>query len=321
MATVASVATEPSPTGREIHRLTIFDGRLYPAYGDYGSNTGPIDVVSLDLDTQTLGASELIAATEETWTQRVIAGRLFLPYMDPRGADQLAVAATAGSWTVIDTIDPMPDHLFGVAETSDGLWLHGALGTAAVIWRSTDDGATWTTALTVAGGELARFYACAQFGDDLIALYYDGSTALAYRWASGESAWSEITSPGQMTDALCAFTHDGTAFWLGAGTGKDVGLVNTNTPVVLVQPADSGMAGAIAASLPNAEIYDACTDGTWLYLLGADGQVWRGDNAGSWSSLLTLDDSSCRSIAVDPVGGVLYFGDTAGNIKSTPIPA
>lgn len=285
--------------------------------------------MSLDIDTQILGSSELSATVEQTWTMRALDGALHVPYLDPQSTNanpengQLATSPGGGTWNVIATCSGVT-HAFDVAKTSAGLFLFGANETddQAVIWRSQDDGATWTVSLTVDAPDgapplAARFYAAAQFGDTIVALFHDDTTDRAFQWDG--AAWAEVDSPGKITDVPCTFTLNGTAFGIGIVTSKDLAYVQAPTaPVVVVQEADAVHVATIAASLPNVAIYDAATDGTNLYLLDETGPVWRGETTGTWTDVLTVDDPTVRSIAV--ADGFLYFGTTDSRILRTPIP-
>ena len=306
--------------------MTTFDGHLYPSFGDYDANTGPIDVVSLNLATQVVGSGEVTLHTEQTWTMRVIDGALIVPFLDPQGSfdtsqGQYATAASVGSWSVTIDVTPAPEHVFDVAKTVDGLFLFGASGgTNGTIWRSTDDGATWAAALTIAGSEFARFYAVAQFDEVLLAFYDDATgSPRAYQWTA--NAWSEITSPGLVTETIGPFTYQGTEFYLGLPDTKNVGTIEPNLPVVIVGPDDGEQLAAITGSFPADQmLYDGTEAEGSFYLLTAAGDVLVGDDLGQWSTLLTLTDDTVRSIAVDPDGGYLYFGTTDSRILRTPIP-
>jgi hypothetical protein len=348
VATVTPAAALSSDQGKSISRLAIFDGHLYPGYGDANLNLGPTDVVSVDLATQTLSAAEATLLTESLWTFRIIDGQLYAPYIDPRDTNehpdrgQYAVASAPGDWTVVTTVVGVT-HAFDIAETVDGLWLFGSDETqfqqppapAAIIYRSTDGGATWTESLNVPGDDFARFYAVAQFGDDLIAYFNDNEGIVnenhVYLWSAGGTEWVEITPQPQqptVSETVGPFTFNGTPFHLGIGRGKDFGVPLSNSVHgtaqklhVLVHPDDAGQHDAILATIPTNGVYDATLAGGFCWTLGDDATVLRGDTAGNWTAVCTLTDPTVRSIAVDPDGGYLYFGTTDSRILRTPIPA
>lgn len=324
-----TAAAQPGGSqGGHITRLTKFGRSLYPSYGDYGQNTGPIDLVALDLDTGLVGASEISAHTEQFWTMRVIGGKLYAPYIDPQSTNadpsngQYAVATAPGSWSVVTSVLGV-SHAFDFAETADGLWVFGASETenAADIWRSTDGGVTWAESLSVPGDGLTRFYAVAAFGDELIAFATVTPAARAWRWTAGGTEWVEITDPGEVTEVKCLYSLNEVDFWITLHDGKETGFVTAGIAplAVTLDPAD---AATIQASLPaGVLIADADTDGTHLWLLAGDQQVWRGDTSGSWTSVMTIDDQTARCLAVDLDGGFIYFGTNDSRILRTAIPA
>lgn len=254
--------------------------------------------------------------------------------MDPRDTNehpdrgQYAYATAAGDWTVVTTVVGLT-HAFDIAETIDGLWLFGSDETqfqfppapAAIIYRSVDNGATWTESLNVPGSDAARFYAAAQFGDTLIAYLDDDPTEAAYRWDAGSTEWTQIATPPQITDTPASFTLNGTPFCIGFQTAKNAAFVTPNLITLITLDEDSGQRTAITESLPSNALRDATVAGGYLWLLTVGRDVLRGDTAGNWTAILTLDDDTVRSIAVDADGGFLYFGTTDSRILRTPIPA
>lgn len=326
MATIADISGQPTEIAREIHRLPMFDGKAWPMYNDYGDNTGPTKMIPVDLGAVSVGASAVTLQTEETWVGRVLGGKFYVPFIDPRGdatVGQLAVATDTASWSVLSNVTPVPEHVFDVAETVDGLWLFGASGgSTATIWRSTDHGATWTSSLAVAGSGFARFYAAVQFGDTILAKFYDDltSTARVYRWNSGGSSWALGANPVAATDVFGPFTFEGTPFALGMATDKNTGNVVGNSPQLIIRAEDAALAATITAAIPTNHLYDGCAAGDAFYLLTATQDVLVGDDTGSWSALLTLSDDTVRSIAVDTDAGYFGFGTTDGRVLRTPIP-
>lgn len=319
---------QPTTIGKEIHRLAIFDGHLYPAFGDYDANTGPITAVSVDLATQILGSSEASLTTEETWTLHVAGGKLYVPFIDPQSigdpsTGQYAVATATGAWTTRTNVTPEPIHVFDVAETTDGLWLFGSDSAHACIWRSTDGGDTWAASFqSEPASDVDRAYRAWQIGDELIA-FVVGVHPQIQRWDG--STWTDISSgtTGSATPPAdgVGFTLDGVPFFAGVAFWKAPGNAQASVLTVCLRPEDEASRAAIEAALPTGSFYDAAADGTDFYLVGADGQVHHGTDAGVWTSVLTLNDLTVRSIAVDQAAGFFYFGTTDSRIIRTPIPA
>jgi hypothetical protein len=154
-------------TGRTIDVLHPYRGRVYYGYGDYSANTGSMsqphgtNVSSFDPAT---GATTVHLAgfkTEEVDTYRTIDGHLYVPNIDPSaGADadnsyasDAGEAGTApGTWAE-NPGAPGTVHVYDVAKLGDDLFIagstewSGATDGAAVVWRSTDGGATWQESL------------------------------------------------------------------------------------------------------------------------------------------------------------------------------
>lgn len=78
-------AAAPTALGRKIQALAVDGrGRLFPGYGDYRSNIGPIAVHYLDPRTGEWSDSLLAMPTESTQFLKAIGGRIFIPSADPR---------------------------------------------------------------------------------------------------------------------------------------------------------------------------------------------------------------------------------------------
>lgn len=160
------------------------DGTLLLSYGDYGANTGPIDVLGYLPGT---GMVPLLndMDTEQIEGYRVLNdGWVWTTAVDPRnnGDAQLATNAPDGVWKFLTArIDgETPVHVYDIAQTSDGaLYVCGSREPGvAMVWRSTDDGGTWAEILT--GPNPSRFYAFGKAGDQLATTLLEGSTARAF---------------------------------------------------------------------------------------------------------------------------------------------
>jgi hypothetical protein len=323
----------------------VFDGRLYIAYGDYTANTGPIKVSGLNLATQLGSGLETTLHTEETWTMRVIDGVLFVPYMDPQGTNadpsqgQYATRPSAGSWTAHTNV-PDATHVFDIAKTADGLWLFGSIeGVAqeATIWRSTDDGATWTKALQTGDNSgFSRFYAVWQTVDTMLA-FLSSTTDAVWRWNSGDTEWADVTAdfdiPVLPTEGFAFAYQDGPTlvpYFVGQLQRKEAGVVGAWAAMPVLLPEDTAHEAAVLEALPdsNTTYLDACTDpGTGDQYLLAGGLsapgVWRSVIHGAFEMVIDLDDPANANVRCMTVGGdgYLYFGTSDSRILRTPIPA
>lgn len=330
VATSSIAAAQATAVGQELHQVTVYDGRLYASYGDYGANTGPIDVISLDLANTAAGfTSEATLHTEETWLYRNAGSRQFVSYIDPQGygdgtQGQLAIAATPGTWRIVTNVTPVPIHVMACCETADGIFLFGAANEpdppngGATVWRSTDDGATWTVSLAPRPDPTngARFYAPMLYGD-VIETQLVTSPTVVYRWEG--ASWSVVAdqAPGSVVAEAVPFTYLGTAFQFCLNDSKPQGHVVDSQWHIRTQAADAAVRDTITATIPVVRARGAVVDGAYLYLLDQDGSVWRAADDLVWTRLFTLDLIPA-SLAVD--GTTAYFGTADSKVYSTPIP-
>ena len=157
-------AAQPTKYGRQLHTLEGWHGELYMGYGDWDENTGPIEVSVYQPKAGTF-ATKLTFATEAIQIYRAIGDRLYAPAIDPVGSGQsasVAIGQPNGLWWNNNNV--LITHAFDIASL-DGrdLWLAGSRDFEAIVFRSQDRGATWTTALamrsqSVEPGDFARFY-------------------------------------------------------------------------------------------------------------------------------------------------------------------
>ena len=205
---------QKTPVGRQIATLEVFNGRIYAGYGDYSADAGPIAILPIDLATGAIGKVLLSHATEAIHIFRQVGSALFAPDIDPRGTRLAGFArgvagAPADTWT--DEKVVTATHIFDVA-TFDGsdLWLFGSLRDDALAWRSTDDGKSWVTELTVrpwAVGSFSRFYSAFVLGGKLYTQAADfpgglQTTSLVY---DGKS-WSAPVAEGKGSPATTVAT-------------------------------------------------------------------------------------------------------------------
>lgn len=184
------------------------DGTILLGYGDWNTNTGPIDLLDLDPDTGTVTTLVDNMPTEAIVRFRVLnSGHVWVPSIDPTGANPGTLATNAGGTWDLLTVEvpglPVATHLFDVAQTADDtLYVAGSrhitVGEGntedadydcAFVWKSTDDGATWTEDLVYygTGTEVQRFRGIGKVGNDL----YVSTTSGAVYWRLHAGAWTE----------------------------------------------------------------------------------------------------------------------------------
>lgn len=192
VATHPGAAAQPTTYGQAINTLTVWQNRLWSGYGDYGANTGPIALSALDPSSNQMEEfPRTVAAADELDALRPLGTRLWAPYGQPAVQSQTgkhaAFATGTGQpseWGAITLPNALPDgtkpavkHVLDAAQLPDGsLYIVGALGKYATVWRSGDGGTTWSISLTVApvaGTDFARFYWAGVLNGKLYVQAYD----------------------------------------------------------------------------------------------------------------------------------------------------
>lgn len=227
------------------------------AYGDYGINTGPIDVISVAASgTQTTLFDNF--ATEQTTHFRTLNdGWLWGPCLDPSGIAEASIVTNApdGVWRQRPVTVPGVNrivHMHDVAQTSDGtLFVSGVRdidpseneGVAdpggdsgtSIVWKSVDGGVTWTEDLVNVSRDdgNARFFHFGKIGDNLYIAVFDRSGYYARIngvWSSKITGLdfqsSDITVWGDDTFAVSALGG-----WKVLGLDANGLLEFKNTPV------------------------------------------------------------------------------------------
>ena len=176
-----SVMAQPA-SGQSIDDIGVQGDRLYLGYGDYGANTGPLDLAWVSVNTGQTG-SDFQVPTEEFGVIRNINGRLHFPLTDPRGSGPGGFATTDGY-----VPGPPQVHTFDVRQFGGAYFVAGSNYdlSGATVYRSTD-GVNWTlsradksTRATQDGWE--RHYWLGEGGGRLLGQAdhkdYDGTTSV-----------------------------------------------------------------------------------------------------------------------------------------------
>lgn len=125
---------QPTVRGRTIHTLEGFDGRLYPGFGDYNANTGPISVTAWD-PVQADWIPEGVIGAEEVNVFKRVGDSLVAPIVDARGGVEGPEYAirSAGVWTDREAAGGHLSHVFDFAssKTGRGFFLVGSDARAA----------------------------------------------------------------------------------------------------------------------------------------------------------------------------------------------
>ncbi len=295
LGTHPGASAQSTPTGKAIATLSVFNGKLYAGYGDYGANTGLIAITPYNLSTGTF-VNEGMADTEAIYAWKTIGDKLYAPAIDTRSGGDYAVGTASGAWA---NIDRMPSvHAFDMA-TRDGsdLYVVGSTYTPdlnAAVWRSVDGGATWTEILSTppastTAGDFARFYFAGVIAGKL---YVHGVDY--YGWAHPRSKVYDGTS-----------WRDAPAIMPSTGTGCDAKSFAGNIvfkSYCHVQSGAYAFDGNSTVRLPGT---DTSIDGAYLYMLVGT-NIQRTTNLRTWTTVVTNVPAGARSIAVS--GGSLYVG-------------
>jgi hypothetical protein len=161
-------ATNQSTTsGKMLVALQGWNGKLYSGFGDWTSNTGPIQLNEFN-PTNHAFTPRLLVTTEAIQNFRIVNGRLLIPWIDPKSGEAnggMGVGDSGRAWKQPNNL--LMVHCFDVVTyTGTDLWLVGS-GNAttngpegAKAYRSFDNGATWTDVKSdnAGGGYWDRFY-------------------------------------------------------------------------------------------------------------------------------------------------------------------
>ena len=82
LGTHPDAAAQGSADGKVLTTLEALNGKMYVGYGDYGANTGPINIRAWDPATESFTPSRLTSLTESIWTYRLLNGKLYAPNND-----------------------------------------------------------------------------------------------------------------------------------------------------------------------------------------------------------------------------------------------
>lgn len=132
--------------GKQISALIGFGGKLYTGYGDYNSPDTPTAITYLDPATNTF-TTVLTLQSDGIWNYRILNNSLYAPSLDTiADTADYAVGRLDGIWTSVNM--GTTTHVFDMATlTGTDLWMVGSRGGGALVWRSTDGGATWQDSL------------------------------------------------------------------------------------------------------------------------------------------------------------------------------
>lgn len=288
-----SIATQSTYAGTSINDMAVKGGRLYLGYGDYGANTGPIDIATVDLTTGATGVQGT-APTEAIHAYRTFGGNLIAPWTDPKGCG--TCTPVNGGYTTDTGVDVhtfQAEHLYDYTELGTSRFLVGSrayVGGAAV-WQS-DNGGPWREVLVENTGAPSA----SNYDRYYWALTLDGKVYVqaehtnfkmrvwdGRRWATSRANIDGITAASDIE------VFKGRAYFQGSTfNGKAV-----NASGLGITPID---------------FYNA---GEWLYAVNMAGDLRRTTGNGTWQDMGRVTvPASVRSVAVS--GGHVYVGTATG---------
>jgi RTX calcium-binding nonapeptide repeat (4 copies) len=297
---------QPTVRGRTLNFLKHWNGAIYPGYGDYTANTGPIAITPFELPTNQFAAEPAHwANSEELQVFRSLNGNLYAPSIDPidriRPDDYLETPPT-GPWTSLDVVEAL--HVYDMAARTGGeLWMVGSAGDNAVAWRSLDGGVTWSTALTVPPrssgvGDFARFY--------FAGVYQNALYVQAVDSYGGEHPISKVFDGRDWSDGPDLLPPGGRGYDTELFHGRLVYLGSPSSPSSLLS-----FDGAKVTNTGQV-FHNYSVDGATLYGLGENGEIRKTTDLRRWSELKTAAPEAARSILV--IDGVIYVGTTDSRI-------
>lgn len=229
---------QPNILASTLRDLTFWQGRLYTAFGDYGANTGPIDLTWYDVDNDSWHTDGQITGEQTRYSVVDSGQKIFVSGIDERGgvtgADYGRRFGLDDEWEFRLNDDPTglgAAHVFEIAELPGvGLFAAGSKGYDAVVWFSADMGETWQVTLQIAptteeraAGRYYRFYGLIILsGRVYVRSWRSWVTNMTYddprMWSTDNgTAWVEQAAPTYTIDALDSDPFEQIMSYEGAG--------------------------------------------------------------------------------------------------------
>jgi hypothetical protein len=325
IGTHPQAAQQPTSQGKRITALTVFNGKVYSGFGDYGANTGPIALTPFDPVTNSFASTpQFTQSSEMVATFRSWGGKLYTPSIDPGGPlnSTFSVATLTngtlgwqewGSSFQLPYKTPFIEHVFDV-NTMNGsdIWVAGSAGSDAVAFRSTDNGANWTEAMRVKGDATYayRFNGLAAYNGKMYLQAMKINSATNY--VSSPESNSHVFNGTSWSNGPSLIS--GYALWhptTFAGKLVSLGWPQSDMPYSMRLSVFNG-SSTTAASTPGS-LFDFYVDGSTLYALSSNGTVYSTTDLNTWSIQATTNINA-SSIAVG--NGKIYLGTADSKLYS-----
>lgn len=296
LGTDPDAAAQPATSwGVVLSNLVPWNNKLYVGFGDYGANTGPIAI--RPYTGSAFGSVEFSADTEAIYGYRVLGGALYAPSIDPRVNQDYAVNNGTG-WVGVDAV--ASDHVYDMAQVGTDLFICGASGENAVVWRSTD-GVTWSVSLSegpVNAGDSARYYGCLTLNGALYVAGHDvgGPNHATQKWDG--STWSATAANLFIPTEATPYNATYSLFKSGYPGAYQTGVLKK-------------FDGTVSNAFGTAQIYDFAVAGSTVYVVDSAETVWKSTDLVTWTTVAG-GPRGTRSIGV--LNGSIYVGTTTSKL-------
>lgn len=147
---IIGLRDQTTETGRSIRVLHYFDKKVFIGYGDGNANTGPIEIVYFNVDSNKIFSSNFIASTEGIVLFQESNRKLFAANADPKQevdnnfGSVFCFDPSSDLWSKQTAIEGVV-HVLAMTSFNDKIIIGSSSSytTPAKIYSSDDDGITW----------------------------------------------------------------------------------------------------------------------------------------------------------------------------------
>lgn len=248
------VNAQPTTVGKTISLGPVLaDGTVLIEYGDYGANTGPIDVIGWH---PTEGYKTFLSDvdTERIEYRLLSSGVWGFPLDSKSNITCELVTNQGGTWRKVQASIPghynAPVHTYDMAQLNSDIYLSGVRELSAgqevgFVWKSSDLGVTWTEVVqtnvvgTGVGAKMYGMYVVETFGKPakkvLIASGIDAGGVMYYRLHPDTQVWSRLVPNSPFSEVIYKPIGTKNGF-SGTGTLKSGITVDSTTYELIFRP-------------------------------------------------------------------------------------
>jgi hypothetical protein len=299
--------------GRPIKALQAYDGGIYPSYGDWACNTGPVRLLKLD-PSSGMFSLEYTLKTETIARFRVLAGKLYAIAIDPRGtanSGEVYAVKSGGAWSARTQAQIANNPADRIVHPHDmniyngALWVFSdfsdGLTQSSRATKSDDNGSTWSASISMPATGRAKALCIGEvFNNNLYV-------------QEGDHDCNRIASDSSRI-------YDGSRWTVGpnlAPTGRAIKKANVfaGSMVLIHDDRLYEFDGSISAPASEALIHDYTIIGDELFVLRQSKQVCRTKDSFSYDC---FDTAPSTAISIEVLGKFVYVGTTLGQIYRAP---